>query len=253
MRLALLQIRQNAKSRADNIQGMIAAIERAGGTAPAPDLLILPGACDTGGEPARSGLTEAALQAVSETIAFKAREWGVYIAAGLHLWLPDAPHPCAVLFDPDGDRIAWSAGPTSIEPRGTPGSTQVWPSAIGALGVISAPPAMPAENQGVVALRGALIAWPHGSPDVARRRRKAKTEVAMPGNASFPRCGAYWGVVSAAVVGPCGETADGPVTYVCGPDGRLLASAEHTDETIVFAEVPLEPASPEEQPQESQG
>ena len=47
MRVALLQIRQDAKSRAASIQSMIAAIDKAARRAQAPDLLILPGACDT--------------------------------------------------------------------------------------------------------------------------------------------------------------------------------------------------------------
>ena len=49
MKVALLQIRLEPKSPAANLQRLNEAIERAARVDPAPDLLVLPGACDTGG------------------------------------------------------------------------------------------------------------------------------------------------------------------------------------------------------------
>jgi hypothetical protein len=40
-----------------------------------------------------------------QSIAVKAREWGVYIAAGFHRHVADQPVGVAVLFDPDGDAV----------------------------------------------------------------------------------------------------------------------------------------------------
>ena len=79
-----MQLRFAPQSRAANAQRLIAAIERASEADPAPDLIVLPGACDTGGVRLGSDWNEATLQGIAETLAWKAREWGVFIAAGLH-------------------------------------------------------------------------------------------------------------------------------------------------------------------------
>ena len=108
MRVSLLQVRLNSRSPALNLQALSAAVDRAGAGRPGPDLLVLPGACDTGGAPLSGAHHAASLECVKELIAWKAREWGVFIAAGLHRRSGEDSAPHGVIFDPDGDIVARS-------------------------------------------------------------------------------------------------------------------------------------------------
>ena len=145
MRIALLQLALDRKSRAANIQNITAAIERTAQTDPAPDLLILPGACDTGGGKADPRLTEASLQGIAETIAWKAREWGVFIAAGLHVWEDERVVPCAVLFDADGDIVRRNGCATDATATNTP--VEFWHTAVGDIGVVGHPLDIPETSE----------------------------------------------------------------------------------------------------------
>lgn len=145
MRVALLQIRLETKSPAANIQRLNEAIERAAGVDPAPDLLVLPGACDTGGATSGRRWHDASLECAKENIAWKAREWGVFVAAGLHVRRGDTLQACALLFDPDGDVVACSVAPAraeSIMPA------EPWPSAVGELAVLEVTIAGPVNGMG---------------------------------------------------------------------------------------------------------
>ncbi len=50
MRVALIQVLFAPSSRAATIQHLMAVVDRAAATTPAPDVLLLPGGCDNGGE-----------------------------------------------------------------------------------------------------------------------------------------------------------------------------------------------------------
>jgi len=117
MRIALLQIRLNHKSRASNLQTLKRAIDAAASITDAPDLIVLPGACDNGGSASSRGCSRSALEGVREGLAWLAREWGVYIAAGLHAEHEAVWEPCAVLLDPDGDVVAASGGQKDNAPK----------------------------------------------------------------------------------------------------------------------------------------
>ncbi len=135
MRVALLQISLNGGSQSANLQHVLGAIDRAAGATPPPDVLVLPGACDTGGEDAtgslsarvaegrqalagkppvapndppvapNQGTTPAQRACFLESVASKACEWGVFVAIGIHTQEQDAVLPTAVLIDPDGDVV----------------------------------------------------------------------------------------------------------------------------------------------------
>ena len=96
------------------MQRLNEALERAAGVDPAPDLLVLPGACDTGGATSGRRWPNASLECARENIAWKAREWGVFVAAGLHVRRGDTLQACALLFDPDGDVVARSVAPSKL-------------------------------------------------------------------------------------------------------------------------------------------
>ena len=51
----------------------------------------------------------------------------------------------------------------------------------------------------------------------------------------------YWVVVAPAAGRDATTAGNGSVSFLSGPDGVVIASASATDETLVFADVPLEP------------
>ena len=244
MRVALVQLRLNAKSRAANVKGVMAAIARASQVQPAPDLLVLPGACDTGGATFGRGHSEATLTGVRETIAWMAREWGVFIAAGLHCRRDDTTVPCALLFDPDGDIVARSIAAAVNEGGPPSGPIALWPSVVGDIGVFEPSAGAPLGYMPDFEARGAFIAMPAAGANAAGRRRTAQAVEAVRHDAAV-RGAAWWGVTAAA--GEVVQAADtgGPATFLCDPHGHLAASAGTADETIVHAEVPFVPAPAE--------
>jgi len=102
-----MPVEQDAASRSRNVQALLAAVDRAANAGPV-DLLVLPGACDCGGANPPRGLTLASATMVKEMLAIKAREWGVFLAAGFHAFCDGKWIPQALLFDPDGDTAATS-------------------------------------------------------------------------------------------------------------------------------------------------
>lgn len=171
MRVALLQIRLEPKSPAGNIQRLNAAIERAARADPAPDLLVVPGACDTGGATSTRRWHDASLECAKENIAWKAREWGIFIAAGLHLRRGDTLQRCALLFDPDGDVVARSVAPAEAEAIMP---AEPWPSVVGELAVLEVTIASPLSERVTVKKRGVMIAMPTSANLTGKRRRAAE-------------------------------------------------------------------------------
>ncbi len=245
MRVALLQVRQDAKSRAANTQSIIGAIDQAGSSTPPPDLLVLPGACDTGGGMAGSRLTEAIMQVVRETVSFKAREWGVYIAVGLHVRRGLATCPCAVLFDADGDLVAQSVSPTLGDDTEAVGPIRFRSCAIGDIGVVTAATVGAGLDDTQVGVGGALIAWPRAAAATAKGRRLAEANLARLHNDPAGQRGGYWCVVAAAVSSGT-RSGDRPSTFLRAPDGRIPASVMEGEEAIVCADVPIQPSPTEE-------
>lgn len=247
MKVALLQMRLNPKSGAANLQHLIVAIHSAVAIQPPPDLLILPGACDTGGVAVGRGQTAASLLTVYETLAWKAREWGIYIAAGLHACLGGSLLPLAVLFDPDGD-VLCRHGPACPPAYDSDTQLTLWKTWVGPLGVADAATLDVRELGEVGALAGALIAVPAAPCGPASRRRAEAANLTYLREEASARRGAYWGVAS-AVAAPGTDKSGGkagrqamPGSFLCAPDGALLASAAPEDEIVLYADVPLDPA-----------
>ena len=230
MRVALLQLRIDSQSRAANLSQAFRMIDEACSADPSPDLLVLPEACDTGRSEGRtSSLTPAMADGFGQSLASKAREWGVYVAAGFHQVVDGVPVGSAVLYDPDGDVVVRCCRGASPCAGATPTSFGVWAVGLGSdrwdqeavatglagAGVrLIAVPALQADT-GVCCLasRGADLS----------KVLKAYTCVAV-------------GVPAADATGDGSEAP----SQVWGRDGAPLAQRSVSASGIVVAEIPLE-------------
>ena len=238
MRVALLQICFDPKSRAANLQAVLAGIGQAASVEPAPDLLILPGACEAAGIAGAGGATSTSRSGFCEALATQAREWGVFIAAGMGAASVDDGGPQTLLFDPDGDVLARAA----IEEYTSSGACPSWANTVlGTVGV--ALPSVTKTQPPVPA--GALIAVPIAAASAKRRARTDERFVSALLGADHGRQGAYWAVVTPA--GPVAEPweAEVPGTFLCDPAGKVWARADTTDEIVVLADLPLVVAAAE--------
>lgn len=227
MRLALLQCTLNARSRAGNIQGLIAAFQAAVQREPAPDVVALPMNCDTGGGAMSRAFPEACLIMVRETLAALAREWGVYCLAGLHTRRGNAWHRDTVLLDADGDLCAASGEADSDDRWG--GGDSCCSTGFGdiALNAPESPPTCegaavhgsPAETSRAFALpRLVLSVWGSTASPARRRRLDEWRDTVGPAVD-----GTYRAIVVAA--GDDGSGGGGLRSCVWAPDGKVLAIA----------------------------
>lgn len=239
MRIALLQIRLDARSRAANLQALHRAIDAAASVPDAPDLVVLPGACDTGGAASSRGCNRSTLEVVGESLAWQARQWGVFIAAGLHVKRDDAWEPCAVLFDPDGDIVVRSEHTEGGGSGEDQGRIEPWASPVGDLGAFEPTIRGPLAERIAARDRSAVIAVPTAANVTSKRRRAAEANLAELRGESPVGSAAYWAVVAEAGRQITPGDGNGPMTFLRAPGGTVLASAKRPDETIVRAEVPL--------------
>ena len=107
MRVALLQIRVGAPSFSANLTHVLRQVVGAVDSESPPDLVVLPAGCDG---PVCPDLSAAMVQGFAESLAAVAREWGVYLAAGLLQPDGDGFAEAARVYDPDGDVVLCSAG-----------------------------------------------------------------------------------------------------------------------------------------------
>lgn len=239
MKVALLQIALDPKSRAGNLQRLLEAVDRAAGVAPAPDLLVLPGCVDSGGVVSEVPRGDALVEGVVEGLAHKAREWGVWLAAGVHARDEEQWRPGAVLFDPDGDVVLRCGAPPIHAGAAEEETSVLWHSSIGDFGLLEPSATSRPWEQVAAGPGGALIVVPVGRQKNGRLPRSTAATVEFMRTGSITGTGAHWAVVSPAQKGG----ARGPsASFVRAPDGTLLACSASDDETIFFAEIPLEPA-----------
>ncbi len=127
MRVGMVQFPRASAERATNLIRTLAAIDRAAAADPEPDLLILPARCDgeSCGQESNGAVaspddtvtvTPAMAEAFSESIAARAREWGVFIAFGVRRSHHGVVTGGAALFDPDGDVLleCWDCPDRSV-------------------------------------------------------------------------------------------------------------------------------------------
>jgi len=239
MRVALLQVRLNPRSGAANVQRINAAIDRAAGADPPPDLLILPGGCDTGGVTPGRARPAAVLEGIKANIALKAREWGLFIAAGSHVVRDKSLLPCALLFDADGDVVILSVGLASSEDARSPMTVGSWDSGVGRLAVLEPTGAARLADLLPDGAASVLVALPLCSSLTGKRGRTVHATISSLRDETNPGGNAYWAVVSAVSDEGSRGGGDGPGTFLRAPDGEMLVSADCTGEALICADVPL--------------
>ena len=238
MRVALLQLGKIQKSRSTNLQSLMAAIDRAASSDIGPDLLVLPASGDARGMTAgHHGL----FASVAETIAWKAREWGVYIAAGLNVVESETNIFRSFLFDPDGDIVARTGAGVSDAQSADQDLRSWFPSPEGRLGLVDPQTAAAATCSTDLGCEGGFLAYPLPSPRTpAQRRAVASTLESLRAGAS-DTLGTYWGVAGRAEVSPDAGKAGDPVTFVRDPWGTVIENAAPSCETVLYADVDLAP------------
>lgn len=245
MRVGLLQVRLRSDSPAANVQVILAAIDRAGRADPSPDLLVLPGGCDTGGKEPAGDFPLAVLETTREAIASKAREWGLYIAAGVHTTVDGRFEPASVLLDPDGDIVAAAHRPSIEDERQTSREAGSYCPSIGPIEMACRDEDRLVDQLGVLGAAGGLVVAPFDRRDVLGKDIKS-----APSDIKNALCGAgngngiYLAVVRPAGAGKVDRENKDFGSFVCGPDGNVLAAVEDSKEGIAFTNVPLDPPSP---------
>ena len=110
MRIAMAAVILDDRSRSVNIARALSLIDAAASAEDSVDLVVVPAGCDAGG-----AFDERPSPAMVETyrasLSAKAREWGVYVAAGQRSGDGDPPQYGATLLDADGDEIATCPSP----------------------------------------------------------------------------------------------------------------------------------------------
>ncbi len=224
MRIALLQTPIQPRVRSANLSRVLRRIVGAAEAVPAPDILLLPGCCDGG---CRDGLTRGMAQGFSESLAAAAREWGVYLAAGLMRFEADDPWDCARLFDPDGDVIAQSSDPALCEVVSTP---------LGRLGIglhgAGTLPRPPEAACDVLLVPGRWTAPPGHLERAGRQLATRLAELARLTGATVCATGA---VTDTAADDQGALWMGGTAAYA--PDGRQLAATAGVAEETVVAQI----------------
>lgn len=242
MRVALLQIRLSPESVARNVQAIVGAIDRAANTDPAPDLLVLPGALDTGGSVCTTDHTAAVLDGTRSAIVAKAREWGVFIAAGLGVIRDGDLHSSAVLLDPDGD-VLMNIGDCESDDPGAGGECpDLFSTSVGDIGL--------SDLNGTAMPGGLVRASDRGALMIASRRADCADGRRCLGGGDVRttmcdlalRSGMHWCVVSPSSSRGAGIAEGGAGSFVCGPSGKLLTVVDPSKETIVQVDIAIVPA-----------
>jgi hypothetical protein len=228
LNVALLQIELDASSPARNLQRVLGAIDRACRTDPSPDLVVLPGGCDTGGPLPGGEFPLSIIQNVREAIALKAREWGIYIAVGLHARCPDGYRHSAVLFDPDADVVAMHEAGDECAAEGC--RDVRWCCSVGDIEVRAVEGLVEVSSLERVPSCGLVVAAP----------LPAHTDVKPTAT------GAYWAIVRSA--GPASRRSKtaAPTSRFVNPDGKEGPAADPVKEDVVVSSVAVRPATPSE-------
>ena len=124
--------------RSWNLASVTASITRAAEHHPAPDLIALPNCCAAALVTSDADLpTPTMCQTFAETLAWQAREWGVWIAAGHARSADGRIVPGATLFDPDGDAYLRYPQPVPVGDRNETKAADEWAVRRTPLGVVA--------------------------------------------------------------------------------------------------------------------
>ena len=226
MRLALLQIRIGMPSLSANLTHVLRQVVGAVDSESPPDLVVLPAGCDG---PVHSGLSAAMVQGFGESLASVAREWGVYLAAGLLRPDGESFAEAARVYDPDGAVVVRSTG------AGAVGNCVLRETGLGRLAVgldlDDAPMAPPADTCDLLLIHGR---W--SAPLKQRRQARAKL------HDRFSKLARRIGAPVCAVGAVGAPDHDGESSGLGGsglwaPDGGCILAAGPGAEETLLAEV----------------
>ncbi len=243
MRVILVSIDLDSTSSSENLQRLIRAIDQSAASSPLPDLLVLPGACDTGGVKARSTVVAGTLTAIKETVAAKAREWGIYIAIGLHRLESDSAIPYAALFDSDGDLLNIGhidEGPVIDDKAdGLINSHQI-ATPVGHL-ILAEPSTVEPVLLAQQAHTDALVVVPWSTTCVPKAKRKAwSTFFAKLKDSKQTTGHLYWAVAAAAEKASKRNDDYQLTSRLVGQNGTILTSAKLGESKMLTLDVELD-------------
>jgi hypothetical protein len=139
-----------------------------------------------------------------------------------------------VLFDADGDLILQDPPDDAETDRSDPVGIRQTP--VGPMCVFEPSPGKSRSDRLASIERGTLVNMPLGP----------KSRIASASGSPVGDPGAFWAVVAPAGYNPILQDECGWGTFVRDAQGETIARADNCDETIVYAEVPLERVSPDE-------
>ncbi|UCG32316.1 MAG: carbon-nitrogen hydrolase family protein, partial [Phycisphaerales bacterium] len=230
--------------RAANLGRALELMERAGDLEPSPDLIVFPECMDLGlGEHAPPlDMVEPLGGPFGESLAEKARDLGVYVAAGLTERQHDRLFSCAVLMDPDGDTILHhrriTVGPHSGSYL-SPGDTlHIRRTPLGSLALLAGTDVWKSALIGALSLMGAeVIIAPAGFSTEKDSAAAIKTLISK---MTWPAAKTAPSVLSVAPASPAGE-AGKPRNSACAfrrdPAGNLALLNESGIEQMICMEV----------------
>lgn len=236
MRVALLQLGAIQKSRSANLQSLMAAIDRAATADDELDILVMPAIGDTH---AKKACLHGLFASASETIAWKAREWGVYIATGISVKENEDIRLRSFLFDPDGDVVARTGAVSSSESGSDQESVCWFSSPVGRIGVVD-----PQTAEAVIRSTGerpkeGFVAYPVPSPKTAAERRFVASTLQSLRSSADATLGTYWGVAGRTDEGAVAGNAGNAVTFLRDPSGAVRQHALLSCETALHVEIDL--------------
>jgi len=236
MRIALLQLGAIEKSRSANLQSLMAAIDRVATDDDELDILVMPAIGDTRAK--KAGL-RGLFASVSETVAWKAREWGVYIATAMNVKENENIRLRSFLFDPDGDVVVRTGGVSSSESGSDQESVCWFSSAVGRIGVVDPRTAEAVIRSTDGCREEGFVAYPIPSPKTAAERRLVASTLHSLRSDAEVTLGAYWGVAGRtdrdAVTGNAGNA----VTFLRDASGAVSKHASLFRETALHVEIDL--------------
>ena len=236
MRVALLQLGAIQKSRSANLQSLMAAIDRAASDHEGLDILVTPA---IGDRYAKTAALHGLFASVSETIAWKAREWGVFIATGMNVNENEDIQLRSFLFDPDGDVVARTGGASFGESSPDQDSVCWYSSPVGRIGVVDPQAAKNVIRSSGERLQDGFVAYPVPSPETAAGRRSVVSTLDSLRSGVDATLGTYWGVAGRIDEGAVVENAENAVTFLRDASGGICQHALPARESSLHVEIDL--------------
>jgi predicted amidohydrolase len=230
--------------RAANLGRALRMMERAGDLEPSPDLIVFPECINLGlGEHAPAAdMVEPVGGPFTESLAERARDLGVYLAAGLTERHHDRLFSCAVLIDPDGDTILHHRRITVCPRRSpyfTPGDMlRVRRTPLGVLALLVGTDVWESDLIGALSIMGAeVIIAPAGFSAERNSAGKIKAHVSKMTWPSAKQAPSVISVAAAAPTGEAGSPGDSAWAFRRHPSGDLTLMNESGGEEMTCVEV----------------